>query len=1134
MGVSKLNEQKKFEYIFKLTEQEKHEYIFNLAEITKNVPIKEQDYLKAQKLLQQKQVGMSGFATDFDFMYSKTSDAIVAIVNGYAYYGDAAYPLKLVFSEEEFVMIYSGVPRAQKSYHQYWDKDVKKPELNAYLVALLLLADAYIRKYNPGDYTSRGAEELMLLYGNTAKSLLPLAKEQNAASAVQLVPRLDIKDASLYLSFKIGKNKLFVVKNMAKLVDEYTLQAEHALGSKDSINFSTDKFTEEAAKYYQLIRDVVEEDNFRIQEAIKNRDNAEGIKRVAAGSSIVLFGRTLDRLYELAQETGIEATEKTVEGNRKFFLRFREQEADINLFIAPDISKKGVFKGITIDGDVPETYQGLEYAYYLDGTYLNRMSSSTLEKLLPLFNYSRQGKIHLKIGRSNLNKFYHQVLPEIAKRAQIIEKDAEIIEKYLQPEAKFSFFLDYQEGKLSCLAKVHYGEKEYNLLELLIGKMLTADRDQDKEAQIVELLRYYFKDIDAVEAAFVIDNDEDALWNFLEKGLSQLMELGEVNSTEAFKRLKIRTKFNVSVGVRLDSGLMDLTLSTNDFSMEELLEILQSYKNKKKYYRLRNGDFVNIVDKSVAELSDMLEAMHVTPKDFVQGKMQLPAYRALYLDKMLEQNADLYASRDSNFRKLIKEFKTINESDFEVPHSLQGVMRNYQAHGYKWLRTLAYYSFGGILADDMGLGKTLQSIAVLLAAKEAGEIGPSLIVCPASLVYNWQEEFNRFAPSLKVLLVVGTQKERAAKIASAAEYDVLVTSYDLLKRDISAYAVQKFVYEFIDEAQFIKNHTTAAAKSVKVIQSQHRFALTGTPIENRLSELWSIFDYLMPGYLYEYATFKKELEQPIVKGNDEMAMQRLKQLTAPFILRRLKGDVLKELPEKMEEVRVACFDTKQQVLYDGQVVKTLQLVQSQSDEELSKSKIQILAELMKLRQICCDPALAFSNYNGPSAKRELCVEMVQSAIEGEHKVLIFSQFKSMLELLAEDLQREKIDYYMITGDTPKERRVEMVRDFNNDATPVFLISLKAGGTGLNLTGADVVIHYDPWWNIAAQNQATDRAHRIGQKKVVSVYKLVAKNSIEEKILKLQEDKRNLAESILAGDGTASIFTMSREELMDLL
>ena len=1119
--------------LFELSEQEQQEYIFNLAEITKELTITSQLYKQAVNLLEQRRVILSNFQVKIDSFYTRKQDALMAEVNGYGFFGSSGYPLRIAFTEEEIVILDSSVPRAQKSYYKCWGATIEKREFNAHLLALMLLANDYIKVHNPGDYTSKGAEELLAFYSGTATALLPERKEHSAASDVQLIPRLGITADGLYLSFKIGKNKLFVVKNLAKLVQEYACSAEHSLGSKDSIDFRIDKFTKQAEKYYQLLKEVVKDDNFRILETMRSKGYADGMKRIASGANLLLFGRALDNLYGLVQGSEVEATQKLEEGNKKLSLSFREQEADISLLVSADMSKNGVFKGISLEGSMPLFYKGLDYAYYVADGCLNRTSLANYEKLQPLFRHVEDGRLSLKIGRRDLNKFYHQVLPELSKCAQIVEVDTETIAKYLQPEARFSFFLDYQDGKISCVTKVHYGETEYNLLDLLNDGTLSASRDADKEKQFIELLRYYFNGIDASEYAFVIEKDEDAMWNFLVHGVSQLMELGEVSSTDAFKRLKVREKLNVSVGVRLDSGLMDLSVSSSDFSMEELLAIISSYRNKKKYHRLQSGDFVAVEAKSVEELCLMLDAMHIAPKDFVKGKMQLPAYRALYLDKMLEQNEDLYTSRDSNFRRLIKEFKTINESDFEPPQSLERILRNYQLHGYKWLRTLASYGFGGILADDMGLGKTLQTIAVLLAAKEAGEKGISLIVCPASLVYNWEEEFSRFAPEIKVLLIVGSQKERALKLQEAADYDVVITSYDLLKRDIDAYAEHSFNYEFIDEAQFIKNHTTAAAKSVKVIKAQHRFALTGTPIENRLSELWSIFDYLMPGYLYEYSTFKKELEQPIVKGADEAAAQRLKQLVTPFILRRLKQDVLKELPEKLEEVRVARFDAKQQALYDGQVVKTLRLVKSQSEEELAKSKIQILAELMKLRQICCDPGLAFSNYSGASAKRELCMEMVQSALEGEHKVLIFSQFKSMLELLAEDLKREGIAYYMITGETPKERRLELVRAFNNDATPVFLISLKAGGTGLNLTGADVVIHYDPWWNVAAQNQATDRAHRIGQTKVVSVYKLVVKNSIEEKILKLQEEKRNLAESVLDGSGS-SIFTMSREELMELL
>ena len=362
---------------------------------------------------------------------------------------------------------------------------------------------------------------------------------------------------------------------------------------------------------------------------------------------------------------------------------------------------------------------------------------------------------------------------------------------------------------------------------------------------------------------------------------------------------------------------------------------------------------------------------------------------------------------------------------------------------------------------------------------------------------------------------------------------MIVTSYDLLKRDIAEYEDKEFHYQIIDEAQYIKNHTTAAAKAVKCIKSKTRYALTGTPIENRLSELWSIFDYLLPGYLYSYDVFRNDFEAPIVKSEEPAALERLQRMVAPFILRRLKENVLKDLPEKLEESRYVKFEEEQQKLYDAQVILMRQRLVMQSAEEFRKGKIQILAELMKLRQICCDPGLCFENYKGESAKLDACVELVQSAVESGHKILLFSQFTSMLELIAGRLAQEKLSFYTITGDTPKEKRLQLVNAFNADDTNVFLISLKAGGVGLNLVGADVVIHYDPWWNVAVQNQATDRAHRIGQTKKVVVYRLIAKGTIEEKIQQLQESKKALSDRIIQGDA-GQLGSMTREDFLALL
>jgi SNF2 family DNA or RNA helicase len=383
------------------------------------------------------------------------------------------------------------------------------------------------------------------------------------------------------------------------------------------------------------------------------------------------------------------------------------------------------------------------------------------------------------------------------------------------------------------------------------------------------------------------------------------------------------------------------------------------------------------------------------------------------------------------------------------------------------------------------------------------------------------------------VLITGSKSEREDIILNIEGYDVAVTSYDLLKRDIAEYEDHSFAIEIIDEAQYIKNHLSQAAKSVKLIRADRRFALTGTPIENRLSELWSIFDYLMPGLLYSYPQFRADFEIPVMKYEEEDTMDKLRGMVTPFILRRKKADVLKDLPDKLEEIRYARMDEEQKKLYDAQVVHMKMRLEKQSDEEFSKNKIEIFAELTRLRQICCDPALCFENYKKGSCKTDAFMDMIEQVIEGEHKALVFSQFVTMLDILKGRLESAGIPYYEITGATPKEKRIELVNAFNQDKTPVFLISLKAGGTGLNLTGADVVIHYDPWWNIAVQNQATDRAHRIGQRKVVTVFKLIAHGTIEDKILEMQEKKRALAENILESDGISSA-TLSRDDLLELL
>ena len=438
-------------------------------------------------------------------------------------------------------------------------------------------------------------------------------------------------------------------------------------------------------------------------------------------------------------------------------------------------------------------------------------------------------------------------------------------------------------------------------------------------------------------------------------------------------------------------------------------------------------------------------------------------------------------------------------------------------------------------------GKTIQMLSVIVdyaynTKKEEIPKRASLVVSPSSLTLNWQNEANKFASDLKTLVIRGTLTERKKQIKEIENYDLVITSYDLLKRDIEYYEEKKYTFRYIvaDEAQYLKNSHTQNAKTIKQIKADTRYALTGTPIENSLSELWSIFDFIMPGYLFNYKKFKSLYEVPIVKDQNENAMKKLKMLIEPFVLRRNKKEVLTELPDKTVTILNNEMEEEQRKIYLTYLAQAKQEIAEQIEiNGYEKSHIQILAALTRLRQICCHPGLFISNYQEGSGKLEQCMEILEEAVNGGHKILLFSGYTSMFEIIEKELKEKNIKYFKLTGATKVDERIELVDEFNrNPEIKVFLISLKAGGTGLNLTGADMVIHYDPWWNISTENQATDRAYRIGQKNNVQVYKLITKNSIEEKIYELQEKKSKLADNML-DTKTTFINKFSKDEIMNL-
>lgn len=1118
--------------------QDEYEY-FDLKEITRDFVFYDDSCQAALDMIRDGRVTLAELRVGYPNLLG--ANELIGIAYGSVWSGkgeEAAEWVSVCFDKKKIQYAECGVKKCYYNYreNQYnysFSAGKKETRPCVHVIAVLLLLQKRLRENAVGDATDSYAQKMLYGFRNQ-RAWNSVEEEPDKASRVMLEPMLELDYDGLKLGTRAGKDKLYQVKSLPQFVSAVEDKEKMKLGTKTEVDFSATRFDDCSEKLYQYIRKVVMEEKRRGWQSRGYYRSYENTAETIKGR-ISLYGKRLDDFFELVKGERINFSDKSSGRTWKSMLQFQEKDPEIELTISQEKDERGIFQGVRIKGSIPDLFQGLDYQYYLSENALNRISPEKLENLQPILDMAEGGELSMQIGRRYLSEFYYRVLPVLKEYAAVREQDAAAIQKYLPPEVEMVFYLDAEQKNITCHAGARYGDVECDVMDWLAG---TAQkdrfRDTERETEALTRVRQLFPEEDMDKRLFHCGGDVDRIYAVLESGVAELMRLGEVQTTDSFRRLRIRKALPMTVGVSVKSGIMDLEIHSEELSQEELLDVLNQYRRKKRYYRLKNGDFLNLEEQSLEELAAMLEMMHVSPKEFSKGKMQLPLYRALYLDKMLEQCSGIYTDRDSHFKKLIKNFKTIEDSDYEIPQTLRPVMRKYQKHGYRWLRTLENSGFGGILADDMGLGKTLQVIAVLLAAKNEGKLeAPSLIITPASLVYNWQEEFRRFAPEISVGVIAGTQAQRRELLEQYRDWDVLVTSYDLLKRDIVEYEEKQFSYQVIDEAQFIKNHSTAAAKSVKVIQSRVKYALTGTPIENRLSELWSIFDYLMTGFLYGYDTFKKELETPIVKNQDADASKRLKRMVSPFILRRLKGDVLKDLPDKMEETYYAKMDVKQQQLYDGQIVHMRKMLEKQTEENYRKNKIQVLAELTKLRQICCDPSLLYDNYEGESAKRAACMELIRSAIEGEHKVLLFSQFVSMLELLEQDLVKEQIPYYKITGETAKEKRIELVRSFNEDDVPLFLISLKAGGTGLNLTGADIVIHYDPWWNLAVQNQATDRAHRIGQTKVVSVYRLIMKDSIEEKILRMQEAKKNLAEEILSGEN-GGIVNMSREDLLELL
>lgn len=962
-----------------------------------------------------------------------------------------------------------------------------------------------------------------LLQRQNAKRLLPL-KSKEVYGSVRLEPYLECASGTITLEFKIGISQMYVLKDVFGFCKNLQEGNEYSYGQKLSFLHVPEAFHEDSVKLVQFLQQWAADNG-----ELYRQYQYHGYSYYYELPKIRKISLSAADLEKFLIALGSRSFTANVNGTGEKAWTVTEKKLVRTMKIT------GKEHGITLSIGKLFGYQGSRfYIYFVDGLiYLEDK-----EALAPIADFlSCMAEIperQVYIDKRDVPVFGRELLPVLEKFYECTNESFDIKDYGICP-VSFEIYLDApQKDFITCRLMAVYGEQKWNLFENRKQEPNLA-RDTAAEMQMKEFVSSYFNAYDEQGSQMALAEDDEKLYGLLVEGIPHFQAEAEVYVSDALKRIRVVSTPRVEMGVSLSGELLELKVSAEEMSMEQLAEILSRYEKKKKYYRLKNGDFVNVDEEKLEPMLELKDSLGLSETQLRRGKAQLPRYRAVYLDEMKETD-EFRVAKDEQFHRLVHNMKSAEEADYEIPASLEDILRDYQKKGFLWLKTIADNGFGGILADDMGLGKTLQVIAFLLSEfLEAGsnDNRRCLIVTPASLVFNWNNEFQRFAPVLPVKMITGQAEERKQRVKESQSRDILITSYDLLKRDLEAYEGIPFYCQILDEAQYIKNHNTQAAKAVKEITSSCRFALTGTPVENRLSELHSIFDYLMPGFLFAYQKFRNEIEIPVVQNQDEKAMERLRRMIKPFVLRRLKKDVLKDLPDKLEENMFAGMEGEQKQLYDAHVKRMKLMLDKQTEEEFKNSKIQILSELTRLRQLCCNPALVYENFNASSAKTDMCLDLLRNAIEGGHKILLFSQFTSMLEKLQEKMNEAGISYYTLTGATPKEKRSQMVEAFNHDETSVFCISLKAGGTGLNLTSADIVIHYDPWWNLAVQNQATDRAHRIGQQNVVTVYKLIMKDTIEENIVKLQTKKKELADSILSGEDMGS-GSFTKEELLELL
>ncbi|SPF48594.1 Helicase conserved C-terminal domain protein [Candidatus Desulfosporosinus infrequens] len=969
---------------------------------------------------------------------------------------------------------------------------------------------------------NRVVEDLLEVFANHR---LEIPQEE-----LNLVMELQITSGhrvSAHLQFKLGLQRLYVVKDIGQFLTSIKTGRSLEFGKQFTLEPTRQTFKEEDRAVISMLQEMFEQ-----YTALAEMQGPYYSTTLLSQKSLPLTGyyltKFLDALGDKVFLWGIgSASLKPSSIIRQGLpMEFSLQAQGHDLTFALETDEIPI--QLTLDG-----------SYYSYRQNIYQASSTQKDLLPPLLKALHKGSLtNIVIPAAQKEFFASEALPLIGKLGQV-SIDPSLEDKFNQESLQAKIYFD-RATDLGITARLEfcYGDtvlnpfassRETSNSSVISDVILIRSIDQERKILAI------FEQADFIVSKGRIQlEDDDKIFEFTVNWLPQLRDLAELYYSDQFK-LKIRTSTTFSGQVRLDETLdiLEISFQYTDIEQAELAEIFHSLHLKKKYHRLRDGSFLDLNQPELTSVAQLLENLDLEADDLNQKLLNLPKYRAMYIDSFLRQANLPGVHRNRAFKQLVQSILEPQDAEFEIPLELQNVLRDYQKTGFKWLKTLASFGLGGILADDMGLGKTVQVLAFILSEKSKA-LGPALVIAPTSLIYNWQEEAKKFTPTLQVLVVEGTPQERQEQLMGIEEqWDLVVTSYPILRRDIDQFAKFEFSYCFLDEAQHTKNPQTLNAKSVQQIKAKGYFALTGTPIENSLSELWSLFNFILPGYLLSHQEFRKKYEIPIIKGEDSNSLAELSRHANPFILRRLKKDVLKELPDKIETQLNAPLTEEQKKLYLAYLQEAKgQIAQEIAAVGFNRSHLKILAALTRLRQICCHPAMFLENYTGESGKMLLLQEILADALDSGHRILVFSQFTTMLDIIQGHLSSEQIEHFYLSGSTKAAERLKMANSFNQGIGQVFLISLKAGGTGLNLTGADMVIHYDPWWNPAVEDQATDRAHRIGQKNAVQVIKLISQGTVEEKINTLQTKKKMLIDSVIQ-PGETMLSKLTEQELREL-